>query len=441
MEATDLPPSGLTISTMGAEGAQAPTAEPTPTVNLPPTTLVLDSVTTLDLSYNHLSSLPPQIARLSSLLRLDLSNNRIGFRNAKLPPAMASLAHLTRLDLSWNKIKVLPDVIGKLPTLTYLNLADNNLTGLPKSLAGLAPSLRTLNVDGNEEIGPDFPNVITSLVALRELYMDATSVQRIPPALGGLTALNSITLADNGLASNSCASALSSLTSLSNLVLDENNFTSVPGFVAKLPALKWLSLRGNPLSNIKSLAKVKTLVELDVQDTDVESLPAGLAKIPSLTYIGADNTEIESLPASLEAAMNQGRIAIGLPYHLRPTEPPAPSDPLFRGPTDLSPTSNHSPTINSGPRTFRLRSATRIPNHRKAPLPTPLPPPPSSSTTSTASPPTLSERTISFAEPSEIEAVRLFDVTETPSMLNKSHPRQFLSPDSDTSLDSPTRFN
>ncbi|KNC55436.1 leucine-rich repeat containing protein [Thecamonas trahens ATCC 50062] len=347
---------------------------------------LMGDITSLDVSYNSLTNLPSQLVNLSALAALDASNNRIGLRGTSLPDALSGLRNLTRLDLSWNRLTKLAPVLGALPALTYLNLADNRLQEVSDSLGGLASTLRTLNIDGNEEIGK-FPPVISKLTSLTELYMDATSLSKIPGTLSRLTKLHSLTLADNKLGPGSCAASLSNLVSLHNLVLDSNSLRAVPSFVSALPQLAWLSLRSNPIASLAPLVRVTSLAELDVQDTHIETLPARFASLPSLTYIGADSTELCELPPALDAAMTSGRLAIGLPYHMRPTDPPAAVSPMTS-------------------RAFRLRHR----HNARAPKSPPKPRAPS--------PPI--DRTISFAEPASIASVCYFDRSETPSMIGRS---------------------
>ncbi len=93
----------------------------------------LQSLQTLYLSFNRLTSLPPEIAQLRSLQTLYLHSNRL----TSLPPEIAQLRSLQTLDLSFNRLTSLPPEIAQLRSLQTLDLSFNRLTSLPPEIAEL----------------------------------------------------------------------------------------------------------------------------------------------------------------------------------------------------------------------------------------------------------------------------------------------------------------
>ena len=103
------------------------------------------SLTTLDLSYNQLTSLPDSIGMLTSLTILYLSNNQL----TSLSESIRKLTSLTTLDLSYNQLTSLADSIEMLTSLTDLDLSNNQLTSLPESI-GMLTSLTNLYLYNNQ---------------------------------------------------------------------------------------------------------------------------------------------------------------------------------------------------------------------------------------------------------------------------------------------------
>ena len=118
----------------------------------------------LDLQYNDLSVIPSCVLELPSLVDLNLSNNKL----VSLPELSEWSAQLTVLDLSHNRLTTIP--------------------GEP-----LAPSIRTLNLAGN-----DFntvPHCVCNFITLRSLDLsDNKRISSLPTLMGKLKELNSLNL-------------------------------------------------------------------------------------------------------------------------------------------------------------------------------------------------------------------------------------------------------
>lgn len=171
----------------------------------------------LQCSNNQIESLPMGLSVCSSITKLDAEKNRI----STIPPQilMGGLSiHLLSLNLSKNLITHLPDEIGMLDQLQTLNLQQNRLTSLPWSL-GYLTSLVELQLGHNQITS--LPNDISKCTALLTLdirnnrlealpeglcdlklnLIDAqnNNLRGLPPRLGLMTSLRTITLEGNGM--------------------------------------------------------------------------------------------------------------------------------------------------------------------------------------------------------------------------------------------------
>lgn len=130
---------------------------------------LLTNIVTLNLHGNKLESLPASLSKLCFLCELDLSSNQLfelpsGISELtalekislklnsfiSFPKAVLAVEKLTSLDLMWNKISEIPETISKLKNIEYIDLRYNKLSTLPDSLLNQMPSLKYLNIVGNQ---------------------------------------------------------------------------------------------------------------------------------------------------------------------------------------------------------------------------------------------------------------------------------------------------
>uniref|UniRef100_A0A7N2R4B9 Uncharacterized protein n=1 Tax=Quercus lobata TaxID=97700 RepID=A0A7N2R4B9_QUELO len=90
--------------------------------------LILDMMSTLDLSFNKLiGEIPPELGRLSSIFALNLSHNQL---NGSTPKTFSNLTQLESLDLSHNNLsEEIPSALTDLTFLAAFTVAYNNLSG------------------------------------------------------------------------------------------------------------------------------------------------------------------------------------------------------------------------------------------------------------------------------------------------------------------------
>jgi Leucine-rich repeat (LRR) protein len=155
---------------------------------------VCSSITKLDAEKNRISMIPPQILMggLSiHLINLNLSKNLL----TSLPDEMGMLDQLQSLNLQQNLLTSLPWSIGYLTSLVELQLGHNQLTSIPNDISKCT-ALLTLDIRNNKlEALPE------GLCDLKLHLIDAqnNNLKNLPPRLGLMTSLRTITLEGNGM--------------------------------------------------------------------------------------------------------------------------------------------------------------------------------------------------------------------------------------------------
>ena len=189
----------------------------------------------LSLTEHGLDSIPKQVfePELAKKLRtLDLSGNKL----AHIPAQLATLTELKTLNLDGNKLVAgTLSVVAKLSKLQKLSVSGNRLGQMP------ADQHKKNQVASPDVMLPPLPST------LKEVAMAQNSLQSIPQSLvsKSLQRLEKVDLSGNQLAS------VDSLWVLSNLVeiqLDDNVIVSLPPEMGTLKKLKVLSLRNNAIT-------------------------------------------------------------------------------------------------------------------------------------------------------------------------------------------------
>ena len=155
--------------------------------------------------------------------------------------------------------------------VTGLDLPRNGLAGsMPPALGGLT-RLESLDLGRNGLTGP-IPGALGNLVGLESLVLSRNDLTGpIPPALSSLVNLELISLGSNAL-TGPIPDALASWAGLKELYLYDNHLTGpVPAWVGDLAGLETLVLAFNPLTGTlpRSLIGLSSLADLDISETDV----------------------------------------------------------------------------------------------------------------------------------------------------------------------------
>ena len=146
----------------------------------------------IDFSKNTLSEFPERITEYAETLgELNLSKNKL----PTLPPCVGDLQKLTFIDLSNNLLSALPAEMEKLAHLLQITLTYNRFTSIPSQLFKL-PKLQTILMSNNQLADIDV-NGLLELKTLQCLDLANNNIARIPPELGRVEWLKSLTLEGN----------------------------------------------------------------------------------------------------------------------------------------------------------------------------------------------------------------------------------------------------
>ncbi|KAJ8730898.1 hypothetical protein PYW08_002311 [Mythimna loreyi] len=151
-------------------------------------------VHTVDLSKNKLSAIPDGLVRLSdSLTSLVLSSNNV----TSVPPEISSCRRLQYMDLGKNLLMDLPPELGDLKHLRELVISNNKFTKIPRCVYDLE-NLEILLAAENkiDEINVS-SDALAKMKKLAVLDLTNNSIFTVPPELGHFTHLRSLELMGN----------------------------------------------------------------------------------------------------------------------------------------------------------------------------------------------------------------------------------------------------
>ncbi len=177
-------------------------------------------------------------------------NNRTGITSLKSGD-FDGLTALTSLQLSYNNLTTLPPrIFDELTALTNLQLSNNDLTALPFGIFDELTALKTLNLRNNDLTSLP-PAIFDELTALTNLQLSNNDLTALPFGIfDELTALTWLSLDGNALTTLP-AGVFDELTALTRLGLYGNAFTTLPaGVFDELTALKVLNLYGNAFTTL-----------------------------------------------------------------------------------------------------------------------------------------------------------------------------------------------
>ena len=187
--------------------------------------------------------------------------------------------------------------------VTGLYLDGNQLSGsIPPDLGNLA-SLVTLSLHDNQLSG-SIPPELGNLANLEYLYLDGNQLSgSIPSELGNLANLEYLYLDGNQL-SGSIPSELGNLANLEYLYLDGNQLSgSIPSELGNLANLEYLYLDGNQLSGSipPELGNLANLEYLYLDGNQLSgSIPSELGNLANLEYLYLDGNQLSgSIPSEL----------------------------------------------------------------------------------------------------------------------------------------------
>ena len=214
--------------------------------------------------------------------------------------------------------------------VTHLDLFENNMTGAMPPELGFLTRLETLSFAQNRELSGPIPPQLGNLARLETMRLQFTDLTGpIPPELGLLSELTQLDVWRARL-SGSIPPELGSLANLAVLALGENQLTGpIPPELGNLRNLQRLYLVRNALTGPlpHELGNLSELELLSLDQNDLTgSIPAELGRLANLKELGvANNVRMSgALPESLTALRQLDALAAG------GTGLCAPSDPAFQ---------------------------------------------------------------------------------------------------------------
>ena len=131
-----------------------------------------------------------------TLSELNVAQNKIN----ELPGTiMMTLSKLTFLDVSNNLLQALPEEISQLPHLLQIVLSFNRFSTMPKAIFKMK-SLQTVLMANNQVVDIDVDGLL-ELKTLQVLDLSNNNISRVPPQLGNVSWLKSLTLDGNSFRS------------------------------------------------------------------------------------------------------------------------------------------------------------------------------------------------------------------------------------------------
>jgi hypothetical protein len=236
------------------------------------------------------------LEQLRAGLPADTRHLKMSCGLTEFPREIFNLADtLESLDLSGNALSSLPDDLPRLRKLRIIFCSNNRFAELPEVL-GRCPQLSMMGFKANQIVkvmGAALP------VMLRWLILTDNQVQVLPPEIGNCAQLQKLMLAGNRL--QALPAELAACARLELLRLAANQLDGLPAWLTSMPRLSWLAYAGNPLSEA---LETDALIHTPINPVDWHDLALGRVLgegasgvIYRAKYLHSDNT---SLPVAVK---------------------------------------------------------------------------------------------------------------------------------------------
>jgi Leucine-rich repeat (LRR) protein len=167
-----------------------------------------------------------------------------------------------------------------------------NLNRIPPQIAQLT-ALQTLDLSENQLTA--IPPEITQLTALQTLFLGQNQITAIPSRITQLTALQELYLYQNQI--TAIPPEIAQLTGLDTLSLNQNLLIAIPPEIARLTALRVLHLNGNQIAAIPpEVAQLTALRALYLGQNQIAAIPREIAQLTALLELYLNGNQIAAIP-------------------------------------------------------------------------------------------------------------------------------------------------
>lgn len=222
------------------------------------------NLTSLDVSYNQVSSFPTSMANWSELRVLKAKDNKI----IAMPDTLGACAKLEKLNLSFNAIQELPSSIMALSVLEELDLTKNGLSVLPEQMMYLR-CLKKLYLSQNDLKPPSITHIV-GLKKLEDLFLARNLLTTVPKDIGNLINLRRVSFAGNKM--KSLPNEIGDWTKIEEVYFNKNDYEKLPHSIQDWVNLVELHVRDCDKLSVMNpkVAFPLTLMRMDIRGTQLE---------------------------------------------------------------------------------------------------------------------------------------------------------------------------
>lgn len=265
-------------------------------------------LTHLNLSCNQIDHFPDELSSLTNIRALDLSSNYL----SEFPLAILKMTDIKELILAFNLLSVIPDEIEHLTQLRMISLTGNKVNYIPHSICELV-HLKQLDIRGNlmEDLGGIAwiaSALEISLSHNKMTRLDTSAWNSATQVLASHNQLNSVSFMQRMTFLKTIDLRVNKLITLpenmfeftpalQSLNLSRNLLTALPSSINDLSYLECLIVSDNNIIDLAlDFSELGRLARIDAHGNNIKCLPASIWKAPALKYLNVSSNFITEFP-------------------------------------------------------------------------------------------------------------------------------------------------